>query len=226
MDFDLNMKKIIIIGSSGHAKVIIDTINYSGTYKIIGLIDPFRDIGEKTLAYSILGNNYDLPSLMKKHNVCGLHVAIGDNFTRKKVVNEIRNLIPNVSFYSIIHPRAVIGSDVKIGDGCFVMAGAIINTSSVLESFCMVNTNASLDHDCFMGAFSSLAPGVTIGGNTIIGEYTAVGIGAVVKHKMKIGRNVIVGASALVLNNIPDDVISYGSPSAVIRRRNEEDKYL
>ena len=37
--------KILIVGASGHAKVIIDIVEQQGTYEIAGLIDSFREPG-------------------------------------------------------------------------------------------------------------------------------------------------------------------------------------
>lgn len=46
------MENIIVIGSRGHAMVVIDTIEKmaekQGLYKIVGLIDDFRQVGETT----------------------------------------------------------------------------------------------------------------------------------------------------------------------------------
>mgnify|MGYP001315646295 CR=1 FL=1 len=50
-------EKIVIIGSSGHAKVIIDIIEQEGKFKIIGLIDTFKGIGESVLGYKIIGED-------------------------------------------------------------------------------------------------------------------------------------------------------------------------
>ena len=35
-------ERIIIIGSYGHAKIVIDTIEKGNTYDIVGLIDDYR----------------------------------------------------------------------------------------------------------------------------------------------------------------------------------------
>ena len=80
------MDNIVIIGSSGHAKVIIDIVQQQGKYNIVGLLDRFRDVGEKTLGYPVLGKEEDLPELIKAHALKGAIVAIGDNFVRSKVV--------------------------------------------------------------------------------------------------------------------------------------------
>ena len=51
----MSKQKVIIIGSSGHSKVVIDTFEKEGKYEIIGLIDSYRDLGEETLNYKIIG---------------------------------------------------------------------------------------------------------------------------------------------------------------------------
>ena len=48
------MENIVIIGSSGHAKVIIDIIEREGKYNIAGLLHLFQNIGEETFSYKIL----------------------------------------------------------------------------------------------------------------------------------------------------------------------------
>ena len=50
------MKKLFIIGSSGHAKVIIDIIMKEKKYKIVGLIDDFKKAG-----ITVLGVSADSP---------------------------------------------------------------------------------------------------------------------------------------------------------------------
>jgi len=47
-------QNIIIVGSSGHAKVIIDIIEKEGKYNIIGLLDAFKKVGESAFGYKML----------------------------------------------------------------------------------------------------------------------------------------------------------------------------
>jgi len=221
-----NMKKILIIGSSGHAKVVIDTIQHEGKYEIVGLIDKFRNIGEETLGYKVLGTEEDIPKIMKNDNINGVIIAIGDNFIRKKVVNTIQKIVPSICFVSAIHPHASIGKKVDIKGGTVVMAGAVINPNSVIKHHCIVNTNASLDHDSEMDSFASLAPNVCTGGGVRIGECSAISIGATLLHQIKIGKHTIIGASALVTKDVDSYKIAYGTPAKEIRARKEGESYL
>lgn len=220
------MDNIVIIGSSGHAKVIIDIVQKEGKFNIVGLVDPYRAVGEQTLEYSILGKEEDLPELMNDHSLKGVIVAIGDNFIRSKVAAEVKELCPALAFVSTIHPATSIAADVRIGEGSVIMAGATVNSCSSVGRFCILNTNSSFDHDSRMEDFASLAPNVTTGGNCHIDEYSAIGIGAVLTHGIDIGEHTVIGAGSLVMHSIESFVVAYGSPARVVRNRQPGDKYL
>jgi len=51
--------------------------------------------------------------------------------------------------------------------------------------------------------------------NCKIGSHTTV------MPNVTIGKNSIIGANSLVLNNIPDNVVAYGTPAKVIRKIDE-----
>ena len=222
------MKKepLLIVGSSGHAKVIIDIVEKEGRYDIVGLLDAFKEKGSKVCDYEILGKEEDLPELMKKFSNVHVIIAIGDNHTRQLVYDKLLSVVPAVSFGNAIHPSAVIGRDVTWGKGIVVMAGATINSGSEIGDFTIINTQASLDHDGKMGAFSSLAPGVICGGNVSIGNFSAISIGATVKHGITIGEHSVIGAGSVVLKDCDKESVYYGAPARFIRKRAVGEKYL
>jgi sugar O-acyltransferase (sialic acid O-acetyltransferase NeuD family) len=222
----MNNQCVIIIGSSGHSKVIIDILEKGKEHHIVGLIDSFRKIGEETLGYKILGKEEDLPQIISQYPKCKFFVAIGDNWVRKKMVDKIRTLVPDAEFTNAIHPSAQIGKNVKIGIGVALMAGTVINSDSKIEDFTIINTNSSLGHDSKMAQFSSLAPRVSTGGNVRIGEFSAISIGATIKHGISIGKHTVIGAASLLLKCCGDNLVMYGIPAKEIRKRENGEKYL
>jgi sugar O-acyltransferase (sialic acid O-acetyltransferase NeuD family) len=210
------MKKILIFGCSGHAKVIVDMIELSGLYEIAGYICRERSIKSYGSHYPILGTDRDLDQIMQQISIHAFIIAIGENMRRMILYNAIKKVgIPHVT---IIHPSSIIARDVTIGPGTVVMAGAIINPNVTIGTSCIINTNASIDHDCQIGDFSSIAPGTTIGGNVTIGNNSAVCLGSRIIPGITIGDNVLIGAGSLVLHDIPDNVIVYGSPAKIMRK--------
>lgn len=220
------MESIVIIGSSGHAKVIVDIFEKQARYAILGFIDDFRALGAQTLGYEVLGGESDLPQLVSQRGVTGIAIAIGDNAVREDVAIRVAALCPGLMFVNAIHPTATIGRDVSIGVGTVIMAGVIVNPSCQIGSFCILNTKASLDHDSTMQDFSSLAPGVTTGGDCRVGRLAAVGIGASLRHGIGIGECAVIGGQSMVLEDVAPYTVAYGSPAKTIRSRGRGEKYL
>ena len=220
------MDNIVLVGSSGQAKVIIDLVEKEGRYKMVGLIDAARSIGDSTLGYSVLGREIDLPALIVEYGLKGIIIAIGDNSVRAIVAATILELCPNLPFVTAVHPSASIGKQTTLGSGTVVMAGAVVNPCCQVGQFCILNTKASLDHDSVMEDFSSLAPGVTTGASCRIGTYSAVSIGAVLRHGITIGEHSVIGGGSYVTKDVEPFSIAYGTPARKIRARQQGEKYL
>jgi sugar O-acyltransferase (sialic acid O-acetyltransferase NeuD family) len=218
--------KIVIIGSRGHAKVIIDIVEKQNIFSIVGLIDSNRAVGEDTFGYPILGSEDDLPSLISAQNIEGCIIAVGDNWKRKLVLDKLNSITNAVEFVTAIHPSAQIGKNVTIGNGSVIMAGVIINSDANIGKFNIVNTKASIGHDCLLGDFASLAPNVTLGGNVRIGNYSAISISSTLIHSITVGEHSVVGAGSVVLDDIDNLKLSFGVPAKVVRERVIGEKYL
>lgn len=219
-------QNIVIIGCSGHAKVVVDIVKTVGLYSIAGLIDTYKDRGTYFSGYEILGTEHDLPELMVKHSIGGGVVAIGDNWTRFRVTERVRAVAPDLFFPVIVHPSAQVASTAHVGQGSVILAGGIVNSDAQVGEFCIVSSKASLDHDSSMGRFASLMPGATVGGGVTIGEFSSICLGANVIHSITVGAHTIVGAGAAVVRDIPSYVVAYGMPASVVRSRTADEPYL
>jgi sugar O-acyltransferase (sialic acid O-acetyltransferase NeuD family) len=222
------MKKenILVFGASEHARYTIDIIEKEGKYNIVGIIDSGLKNNVDFASYKVLGKVKELASITKSIHVNKGIVAIGDNFTRCKVVKEISNIVDSFSFISAIHPSVIFDKNVKIGAGTLIKAGVIIGNDVTIGSHCFLATKASLAHDSILGNFSSLSPGVTTGGNLKIGKCTIIGLGTNIIQGITIGSNTVIGAGSLVLKDVTNNVVAFGVPAKVIRKRKNEDKYL
>jgi sugar O-acyltransferase (sialic acid O-acetyltransferase NeuD family) len=137
-------------------------------------------------------------------------VAIGNNATREKIqlklVNEGLNLV------SLVHPSAVIGTDVEIGIGTAVMAGVVINSSSRVGKGCIINTSSSLDHDNIIGDYVHISPGASLAGTVRVEKGTWLGIGSVVSNNVNICSGCKLGAGAVVVKDITEPGTYVGVP--------------
>jgi len=220
------LERIVVYGASDHGKYTIDILERQGEFEVAGVIDDSAEVGTEIYGYPILGRGTELSVIAESEGVVGGVVAVGDNFVRHRIAQRIRQALPRFRFVRAIHPSAVIGRDVSIGEGTVMMAGAIVNGSSAVGRHCFIATKASLDHDSAMADFTSLSPNATTGGRVTIGTFSTVSIGATVKHGVSIGEHSVIGAGATVLKDVPPRVVAYGSPCKVVRSREPGDRYL
>ncbi len=201
----------------GTARVVADIVRLRGDYEIVGFLDDVNPKRHNTefCGAQILGGQEQLDRLLRAE-VKTLIIGIGDCQARLNLSRFARQ--KKFHLATAIHPSATVASDVEIGMGTIVAAGAVASPASMIGESAIINTCASVDHECKIEEGVHIAPGARLASRVTVGRSTWVGIGAIVKERVRIGRNSIIGAGAVVLDDVPDNVVAYGSPAKVIRK--------
>ena len=208
--------RVVVVGGGGHARVILDILAQAEEFEVMGFTS--RDAEEPTPAlsgYPCLGADEALPELFSS-GIRHAFVAIGDNKRREMCFRELASM--GFTMVNVISGYAVISSRASLGLGVGIMPGAVINTGTVIGDGVIINTNASVDHDCRIEAFAHIAPGTALAGNVKIGSGALLGVGSRVIPGITIGSNSTVAAGAVVIRDLPADVLAAGVP-AIIKKR-------
>ena len=196
------MKKIVIIGASGHGKVAADIALKCGYTDIVFLDDniSIKNCGR----HSVVGSNDRVEDINGD-----VIVAIGNSAARRR----IQESIEEERLAVLIHPDAVVAEDVTIGSGTVVMAGTVINPGSMIGRGCIINTCASVDHDCKLGDYVHVALGAHLAGSVEVGDETWIGAGATVSNNIEICGRCMIGAGAVVVKDIEEAATYLGVPA-------------
>ncbi len=199
-------EKLIIIGASGHGKVAADIAIKMNKWQSIAFLDDDESI-KTSMGLEVIGKTADAFTYKEEAD---FFVAIGSNVTREKIQEKLVEEELNV--VNLIHPAVVIGTDVEIGIGTTVMAGAVINSSTRIGKGCIINTSASLDHDNNIEDYVHISPGTRVAGSVTVGKATWLGIGSVISNNVNICSDCKVGAGAVVVKDITEPGTYVGVP--------------
>lgn len=210
------MNSLIIVGASGHGKVVADIARRNG-YSDIAFLDDAPGLMQVS-SYQVLGAVPQFEEYLQSDFV----VAIGNAAIRRRIQDELTHA--GAKFVTLIHPSAIITEDVVIGAGSVVMAGAVINPSARIGRGCIVNTSASIDHDCIVGNFAHVSVGAHLAGTVSVGDGTWVGIGSVVSNNISICSDCMIGAGAVVVKDIQKPGTYIGVPARLHARTNAKNR--
>ena len=194
------MNKLIIIGASGHGKVVADIAALSG-YTDIVFLDDDTNIKE-CAGWPVVGNSMEAPE-------GEVFVAVGNAKTRKMLMERYERREQPV----LVHPSAVVAQNAVIGRGCVVMAGTVINPGALIGRGVIVNTASSIDHDCILGDYVHVAVGAHLCGTVTVGDATWIGAGAIVSNNVNVCRDCTIGAGAVVITDIGEKGTYVGVPA-------------
>jgi sugar O-acyltransferase (sialic acid O-acetyltransferase NeuD family) len=220
------VRPLLVLGSSGHASVVLDAIELQGVYQVVGLLDSFQTKGTQRHGYEILGSPEEAVAIAERCGCRAFVVAVGDNWSRWQLTLRLQEAMPDIELAAVVHPAAVIARSARVHSGSVVFAGSVIGQNVIVETGCIVNVASSVNHDCHLEPYASLAPGVHLGGAVKIGLRSSAGISSAVREKVVIGRDTVLGAGAVLLNDLPDQVVAFGVPAKVRRPRKTDEAYL
>lgn len=202
------MKQLLIIGASGHGKVLADIAKKNGYDRILFLDDNenLTECGK----YPVIGRS----GIYQSYD-CDMFVAIGNPAIREKLLIQMECNDKHIPV--LIHPNASIADDVQIGIGTAVVAGAVINPGVKIGKGCIINTGSTVDHDCDIADFVHVSVGAHVAGTVRIGERTWIGAGVTVSNNVNICGECMIGAGAVVVKDIVKSGTYVGVPAREIK---------
>ena len=128
--------KIVIIGASGHGKVVADIAKLNGYQEIVFVDDDINK--EKCGLYKVVGTSNDVSKYKERYD---FFVAIGSNDIREKLTDKLNDL--NIEPILLIHPSAVIDATVSISSGTVTVSYTHLLLSAVLVIVAIASTNGA-----------------------------------------------------------------------------------
>lgn len=202
--------ELLIIGASGHGKVVTDIAIKMNQWKKIHFLDD-NDSIKNCMGIEIIGKSTEA---FKYIDNADIFIAIGTNSIRERFHEKLASA--GASIPILIHPNAVIGPEVELKEGTVIMAGVVINASTRIGRGCIINTGTIIEHDSVLEDFVHISPGVRICGYVKIGKGAWLELGSIINNHTNISSNCKVSTGAVVLKDITEPGTYTGNPAEKI----------
>lgn len=211
-DHEFNPRAILIYGGGGHGKSILELIESSNVFDVVGFIDDGVPKGEIVMGVQILGNKELLPKLHTQGVRQAVNAVGGIGNVRVRQVVFGRLIQAGFSFPTLVHPTACVEKSAKLSPGVQVFPLAYIGSEVEVGFGAIVNTGAIVSHECVLGDLVNISPGAVLAGGVEVGEGALIGMGATINLQVRVGAGARVGNGATVKSDVPEGgVVSAGT---------------
>lgn len=131
-----------------------------------------------------------------------------------------------------IEPGAIIRDQVTIGNNAVIMMNATINIGAVIGEGTMIDMNVVVGGRGTIGKNCHIGAGTVIAGvieppsakPVVVEDDVVIGANAVVLEGVRVGKGSVVAAGAVVVDDVPENVVVAGIPARVIKLIDEKTK--
>jgi len=211
------LPELLLIGGGGHCRSCIDVIESEGKYKIAGIVNQSGGSREQTLCYDVLGDDEDLPELLKKHPNALITVGqIKSADLRRKLFEKVQRL--GFVLPTIISPRAYVSKNASIGVGTIVMHDALVNTEARIGNNCILNTKSLVEHDAIVEDHCHISTGSIVNGGTVIREKTFIGSNTITKEYITVGKTSVIGGGLRVMSDVQENTLMKNNEHIILEK--------
>lgn len=199
------MKSLVILGAGGCAREMYWFVRDSWPEIRIAFVDDVSDVTEVEIAGDRVPviKDWDFSRLDPGGAVGGFRqfvVGVAEPAIKRALVPKAlaAGLEPAPT---IVHPRAIVRGDCRIGRGGLIVAHSQLTTNATLGDYVLV-LDSTIGHHDVVGSYTTCYPGCRVSGNVIIGEDVLLGAGTVVRPGVRIADGVVTGALACVVKDV------------------------
>jgi sugar O-acyltransferase (sialic acid O-acetyltransferase NeuD family) len=213
--------RYLVIGAAGHAQEVAWSLREQlNARKDDGELIFFDDglaTGPVASGLGMIVGGLDTVATHAAGMASRLVLGIGLPKVKRSVVERLSRL--GVPWATVIHPQAIIGANVSIGEGSYVGAGAVITVNVRIGRFATVNMHCQVAHGDVLENFVTLHPDVHLSGNVTVREGAELGAGSIVIPGVDVGAWATLGAGCVAVKSLAGDHVYVGLPARPLERQ-------
>lgn len=195
--------EIVLWGGGSQARALRPIVEACGS-RVVAVVDDTKNLASPFEGVPILCGMDAFRRWLgdRERSRLGFAIAIGNPHAGVRLELHDALCREGLTPETMIHPTAILASDVELGPGCQVFAGAIVASAARIGRQSIINSRALVEHDTMLGEGVEISPGAVVLGLTHIGRCSFIGASATVLSRLSLGERVSVAAGAVVDANV------------------------
>jgi|TARA_Y100000310_G_C20690751_1_gene822046 UDP-perosamine 4-acetyltransferase len=210
------MKKLIVFGAGEFGSLITNVLSYQKDLVIAAFGDDNPGKEKRTIDGIPVLNQNDLMDFAEKNSIKTAIAAIGNNTIRGEKYGYLKNA--GFEMLSIVHPQALIDTQVTYGENVIIEMGTAIHTYSKIGNNVFLGGDALIGHHNTIGNHVLVGGNVSFGGSVVVEDYVSIGVGASIKPGVRLGEGAVVGVGAAVVKDVEPGTTVVGVPAKPIHK--------
>jgi len=211
------VERILLLGASA---LVLDAVLRSHYQIPVGILDDYEKlVGKRILGVPVLGPIRRVEELFSEGFFDKVVIAIGIFHMdfRRKLFEELEG--KGIPFANIIHPTALIESNVTMGTGNIILGFCRIGTCTQIGNNNLFSAYTNIEHHNVIGSHCATGPGVITSGKVRIGDSVSIGTGVFIEPRLTIGSNSTIASGAIITTDIAPNSLVKTRISYVIREK-------
>jgi sugar O-acyltransferase (sialic acid O-acetyltransferase NeuD family) len=211
------MKNLIILGARGFGREVYDLAKYSlgyGTEFVVkGFLDDNKEALNGFVGYPEILDSVENYIIQENDTfICALGAVKWADYYSKIITSKGGN------FINLIHKKAVLRQNVKLGVGIIIAHGSLISADVTIGNFSQIMSYCILGHDVVVGKYCRIGDYAFLGGFTQIEDNVFVAVRSTLVDRIVVGSNSVIGVGSVVIKNVKENTSVFGVPAKKIEQ--------
>lgn len=206
-------QEIIIVGLGEIAEMALDYFSIDSPYRVVAFCAEKKYINEKNLQGLPVVALEEVSTYYSPKQYAAF-VAIGyDKLNRGRRDLYFKVKAAGYRLVSYVSSKAFIGSNVQIGDNCFVLEHNVIQRKAKLGNNVTLWSGNHIGHRSAIGDHCFFSSHIAVSGYCTIKTGCFMGINSCVADHVVIEPDCLIGAGAVVLSDTEQGKVYRGNPA-------------
>ncbi|MFO7633644.1 MAG: biotin/lipoyl-containing protein [Caldilinea sp.] len=214
------VQRILIIGGGNGAVQIIDALARIPTQRAVAIMDDNTVLHDKRVAGVPVIGAVDAEHAVNllttgEFDAAVISVSTSIHFRERIFTTWKAQGIP---FANVLHPSAVVGINVAMGEGNVVMAFCHFGACAAVGDNNFLSAYCSVEHHCVLGSHCSFGPGVVTSSRVCISDRVRFGTGIFIEPGVVIGADSVIASGLAIWQHIPERSLLKAKVGYTMRR--------